>query len=103
MQKFSEYIEVLRRLHVAEPRLKRFVKRLQRREIVTHVNLGPRFAASRDPDDNLMLATAAVGKAKFLVTNDHDLLDLPPTQRRTFTFEIVTPSAFLTQVAYARS
>jgi len=85
----AEYLEVLQRLHVEEPRLKRFAERVQRRETVTLIRLGSRFASSRDPDDNVMLATAVTGKAKFLITNDRDLLDLPEKQRQRFKFEIV--------------
>jgi predicted nucleic acid-binding protein len=32
---------------------------------------------------------------KFLITNDHDLLDIPAEQKRKFKFEILTPAAFL--------
>jgi predicted nucleic acid-binding protein len=42
-----------------------------------------------------MLATATVGRAKFLITSDRDLLDLPLAQRRKFKFEIVRPQEFL--------
>lgn len=55
------------------------------------VNLGRRFSESRDPDDNLLLATAAAGKAEFLVTNDKDLLELPHEFLRTLKFEVATP------------
>jgi putative PIN family toxin of toxin-antitoxin system len=94
----AEYLEVLPRLLVAESRIKRLAERLRRRETVTHVNLGPRPAASRDPDDNLMLATAIAGRAKLLISNDRDLLELPEAQRRKFKFEIVTPSEFLARL-----
>ena len=91
----TEYLEVLQRLHVEEPRIKRFAERMRRRETVTLIRLGSRFAYSRDPDDNVMLATAVAGKAKFLITNDRDLLDLPEKQRQRFRFEIVRPQEFL--------
>lgn len=39
--------------------------------------------ASRDPDDNVVLATAITGRAKFLVTNDRDLLELSALNRAT--------------------
>jgi putative PIN family toxin of toxin-antitoxin system len=94
----AEYLDVLSRLQIEEQRIKRFAERLQRRDTVTHVSLGSRFTVSRDPDDNLMLATAAVGKVKFLVTNDRDLLDLTTTQRRKFKFEIVKPQEFLARL-----
>jgi putative PIN family toxin of toxin-antitoxin system len=95
----AEYLEVLSRLQVEEQRIHRLVERLQRRDTVTHVSLGPRFAMSCDPDDNLLLATAVVGKAKFLITNDRDLLDIAMAQRRKFKFEIVTPQEFLARLA----
>jgi len=97
----NEYLEVLRRVGVSEERIARLMERFKRRQTVTHVNLGTRYTESRDPDDNLILATAAAGKVKFLVTNDHDLLDIPDVQRRRFKFEIVTPQKFLIQVANA--
>src|SRR4051812_20732723 len=36
----------------------------------TVVRLGRRFTVSRDPDDDLLLAVASSGRAKFLITND---------------------------------
>lgn len=95
----TEYLEVLDRLQVEPLRIRRFAERLRRRETVTSVRLGQRFTTSRDPDDNLFLATAAVGKAQYLVTNDHDLLDLTPTQRRQFKFEIITSQQLLVRLA----
>ncbi len=94
----AEYLEVLARLGVEERRIQRLAERLQRRQTVTHINLGPRFAESRDLDDNVMLVTAVTGKAKFLITNDRDLLDIPAERRRKFKFEIVTPQEFLARL-----
>ncbi len=93
-----EYLEVLDRLQVEPIRVHCFAERLGRGETTTRVQLGRRFTASRDPDDNLFLATAAVGKAQYLVTNDRDLLDLPPRQRRQFKFEIVMPQQLLARL-----
>ncbi len=42
---------------------------------------------SRDPDDNLFVATAAAACAKFLVTQDRDLLVL----EKPYGVQIVTP------------
>lgn len=94
----TEYLEVLRRIGVAEHRVGRLEERIRRRETVTHINLGARPAESRDPDDNLMLATAAAGRAAYLVTNDRDLLDIPAAGRRKFKFAIVTPAQFLAEL-----
>lgn len=60
----------------------------------TMVNSGKRSSESRDPDDNIVLATAQAGRAEFLLTNDRDLLDLPRDFRRTLSFEIITPQRF---------
>jgi predicted nucleic acid-binding protein len=53
---------------------------------------------SRDPDDNVFLSTARAGKAKYLVTNDRDLLDLPQYLQKTLPFAILTPYHFLKQL-----
>jgi len=45
----------------------------------------------RDPDDNKVLETAAVGKCNFLITGDKDLLTLKKYQQ----IQIVTPAQFL--------
>ncbi len=47
--------------------------------------------ASRDPDDDKFLAAAVEGEAEYLVTGDHDLLDLDPYGD----VRILTPAAFL--------
>jgi uncharacterized protein len=94
----AEYLEVLARLQVGTQRIQHFAERLRRRETVTHVRLGPRFTTSRDPDDNLFLATAVAGKAQYLISNDRDLLDLTLAQRRQFKFKIVTPQALLIEI-----
>ncbi|HEY3139112.1 MAG TPA: putative toxin-antitoxin system toxin component, PIN family [Blastocatellia bacterium] len=91
----DEYLEILSRIGVAEKRVARFAKRLERRGTTTLVNLGARTVASRDPEDNFVLATAASGKAAFLVTNDRDLLDIPASVHKKFKFEIVTPTVLL--------
>ncbi len=46
---------------------------------------------SRDPDDNLFVATAAAAQASFLVTQDRDLLVL----EKPFGVAIVTPVELL--------
>lgn len=61
------------------------------------VKLGRRYTASRDPDDNLLLATATAGEARFLITNDRDLLELPDGVKQTLQYAIVKPQEFLKQ------
>jgi predicted nucleic acid-binding protein len=41
------------------------------------------------------LATAQVGRAEYLITNDRDLLDLPEEFRRSIPFAILKPEDFL--------
>ena len=73
----AEYFEVLSRLGVPDFLLKKLAERFAQRKTVTSVRIGAIPRMSRDPDDNLMIATARSGKAKFLVTNDDDLLAIP--------------------------
>jgi putative PIN family toxin of toxin-antitoxin system len=70
-------------------------RRFEQDSRVTVVQLGRRYTESRDPDDNLLLATARAGKAEYLVTNDRDLLELPAAVHRACPFAILTPQAFL--------
>ena len=49
------------------------------------------ITACFDPDDNRILECAVRGNADYIVTGDHDLLNLKRFQRA----KIVTPSAFL--------
>ena len=91
----TEYLELIERLLISPQRGSAFHQRLRRQDIITHVRLGARYTESRDPDDNLMLATAAVGKAQFLITNDRDLLEISAEHKRKFRFEILTPQQFL--------
>ena len=58
---------------------------------------GRRFSICRDPDDNLLLDVAQVGRARFLITNDRDLLEIPSEERGPFKFEIVFPVDFMEQ------
>lgn len=91
----EEYLDVLARLKVADRQIELLADRLRRRTTVTRVQLGARPRASRDPEDNHILATAIAGRAKFLVTNDRDLLDIKLTEKRKFRFEIIAPAKFL--------
>lgn len=95
----EEYAEVLRRLEVDEKLVQRFLERLEARQTVSYVNLGPRVQASDDPDDNLFLSTAISGRAAFVVSQDRDLLEIPLDARKKFRFQIVTPSQLLAELA----
>src|SRR5262245_51614965 len=52
-------------------------RRFEEDDRCTMVNLAHRYNASRDPDDNVFLATAKAGHADYLISNDRDLLELP--------------------------
>ena len=91
----AEYLEILERLSIPLKRINAFSERIEKRLTVTKVSLGKIPTESRDIDDNFVLATALVGKADFLITNDKDLLDITETDKKKFKFQIVTPSEFL--------
>jgi putative PIN family toxin of toxin-antitoxin system len=91
----DEYFETLERVTDEPHLITLFRQRLQHSPTVTRVNLGRRFAVSRDPDDDILLATAHTGRARYLVTNDRDLLEIPAAERRGFRFEIVKPAQLL--------
>ena len=91
----DEYIDVLNRLGISENLVANFTASLNESSTITQVNLGKRFTDSRDPKDNPFLSTAAAGRAKFLVANDPDLLDIPESTQRKFKFRILTSKAFL--------
>lgn len=94
----AEYLEVLQRLGVPDVRITRLEERIRRRQTVSHTKLGARPTESRDPDDNLVLATAVAGKAEYVVTNDRDLLDIPNSARKKFRFAIVRPTELLLEL-----
>lgn len=91
----DEYLDVLNRLGVSKNLVTNFATSLYESGTVTHTNLGKRFTDSRDPKDNPFLSTAAAGRAKFLITNDPDLLDISESAKRKFKFRILTPQEFL--------
>lgn len=86
---------MLDELNISAYLVTNFMASLQESRTVTHVNLGKRFTQSRDPKDNLFLSTASAGHAKFLVTNDRDLLDIPEAEKKKFKFQILTSKAFV--------
>ena len=74
----DEYLDIFRDvLELDDSLIDEWQQRFTTDPRCTFVKLGRRFTESRDPDDNLMLATAAAGRAGYLVTNDRDLLELP--------------------------
>ena len=95
----QEYVDTLQRLEVHPLSIERFIARLEARSTVSWINLGPRVVASRDPDDNVFLSTATTGQVAYLVTNDHDLLELPDSEQKKLRFDIARPATFLAALA----
>jgi putative PIN family toxin of toxin-antitoxin system len=93
----EEYLEVLERLGLRKSLINRFAERLDQRKTVTHVRPGRRFRICRDPDDDMLLDVAQTGQARFLITNDRDLLEIPEEDRRTLKFEIMSPVEFMSE------
>lgn len=91
----AEYLEILERVGINENRIERLNEILETFGIVTKVSLGKIPTESRALDDNLILATAFVGKAQFLITNDKDLLEISDSDKKKFKFQILTPIEFL--------
>ncbi len=91
----AEYLEILERVGINENRIEKLKEILETFGIVSKFSLGKIPTESRDADDNLMLATALIGKADFLITNDKDLLDIAESDKKKFKFRIVTPTGFL--------
>ena len=95
----DEYLEIFAQVLGMGPALvEEWRLRFEQDSRVTVVRMGASYTESRDPDDNIVLATALAGKARFLVTNDRDLLDLPIGFQRRQPFEIVNPQQFLRQI-----
>lgn len=95
----DEYLLTLeRRAQIPQEILEKIALRLDTASYVTCVNLGKRFYLSRDPKDNMLLDTAHIGKAKYLITRDNDLLDTPAADLQGVRFQILTPFQFLNTI-----
>ena len=94
----AEYLEILERVGISTNRTERLKEILETFGIVSKFSLGKIPTESRDYDDNLVLATALVGTADFLITNDKDLLDISEANKKKFKFRIVTPIEFLNAI-----
>ena len=93
----DEYGGILTELNIPENFVTNFLISLEESGAVTPVKLGKRLIDSRDPKDNLFLSTASAGRAKYLITDDNDLLKIPDVVKRKYKFVIITPAEFLNQ------
>lgn len=92
----EEYLRIFEEvLNFNEEQIEGWRRRFDNRTISETVSLGARPRMSRDPEDNIFIATAMAAKARFLVTNDGDLLELAEADKRRLKFKIVTPEQFL--------
>lgn len=91
----EEYMRIFEEmLGFDKERLGSWKKRFGDKRIAKTIGVGT-STLSRDPDDNAFIATATAAKAKYLVTNDRDLLDIAEAEQRTLRFDIVKPEQFL--------
>lgn len=71
--------------------------RFNNKRITETFNIDISLRISRDPNDDMFIAAAIAARAKFLITNDRDLLDISDEAKHKFKFQIVTPAQFLKQ------
>ena len=83
----------------------RYTSREKRKELLEllpsvaeWISTSSTITACRDPKDDKFLELAVDGKADFLVTGDKDLLELVKKPDPAWTFQIVTPEAYLEAV-----
>lgn len=92
----EEYLRIFEEiLCFDEQQVEGWRRRFNAPEISRRVNLGSRPRMSRDPADDVFIATAVAAKARFLITNDDDLLKIADADKRRLKFEIVTPAQLL--------
>ena len=94
----SEYLGILRMLGANEKFLQMQKIRFHYASNVTFTNLRKRSYLSRDPKDNMLIDTAYTGKAKFLITKDADLLEIPKRALKGYRFSIIKPNEFLKEI-----
>src|SRR5713226_8613830 len=94
----AEYLEIFAEvLGMDAQTIEEWRLRFEEDRRCTLIHLARRYTESRDPDDNLLLATAFAGRAEYLITNDLDLLELTEDFKRTLPFAILSPQEFLTR------
>ena len=100
VQIVDEYLRIFEeRLGFDAQHTARWRKRFGDRGMTRHVVVRRKLEVSRDPKDNVFLATARVAKARFVVSNDRDLLEVSKPQQQKFNLEIVRPQRYLEYLA----
>ncbi len=91
----AEYLRIFREvLDFDSERIEGWCRRFETKRIVVSVNPGIKPTLSRDPNYDMFIAAALAAKAKFLLTNDRDLLEISENEKRKLKFQIVTPHQF---------
>src|SRR5690349_4164289 len=70
-------------------RIIRWKQRFDNKRFTQNIGATKTLRMSRDPNDDMFIAVAIAARAKFLVTNDRDLLDLGAEDKRKLKFQIV--------------
>jgi putative PIN family toxin of toxin-antitoxin system len=78
-------------------RIIRWKQRFNNKRLTQNISATKALHLSRDPNDDMFIAVAVAARAKFLVTNDRDPLDISDEDKRKLKFQIVTPGQFLKQ------
>lgn len=95
----AEYLRIFQQvLGFDDGQISEWRKRFNNRQTVKRVRLKVKTPISRDPKDDIFIATALIAKADFLVTNDLDLLEISEEEKSKLNFQIVTPQVFLKQL-----
>jgi putative PIN family toxin of toxin-antitoxin system len=95
----AELIDVLerpkfvKRYNVGNAEIAALVRRIEATAVTLEI-LDPQVIELRDPDDEIILATAMTGKARFLVTGDEDLLSVREDSR-LFPLQVARPAEFI--------
>jgi len=85
-EQIAELIDVLERPKFADrygvgvAEIAALVRRIEATAVILDI-LDPSVIELRDPDDEIILATAMAGEARFLVTGDDDLLSIRDDSR----------------------
>ena len=99
----TEIIEVLerpkfaRRYGVRVTEIAALIRRIEATAITLDI-LDPPVMKLRDPDDEVILATAMTGNARFLVTGDYDLLSVDADPRLR-SLRVLRPAEFLARLS----
>ena len=100
VQIVDEYLRIFEeRLGFDAQHTARWRKRFGDRGMTRHVVVRRKLIVSRDPKDNVFLATARAAKARFVVSNDRDLLEVGKPQQQKLSLEIVRPEQYLEYLA----